>query len=81
MRLPCQLQFQLSMHHQPCPEHRSANHPILPPAPCSGVTMAETLSRLGPRLELAPMQESIFVKPHSIMFDLDGVRPFPCSSF
>ena len=49
-----------------------------PPCPfpmqtlCSGVTMGETLRRLGPSLELAPMQQSAFVKPHSIMFQLDG---------
>lgn len=34
--------------------------------------MAEALQRLGPSLELAPMQQSAFVKPHSIMFSLDG---------
>lgn len=39
---------------------------------CSGVTMGETLQRLGPSLELTPMQQSAFVKPHSIMYQLDG---------
>lgn len=38
----------------------------------SGVTMGETLRRLGPSLELTPMQQSAFVKPHSIMYQLDG---------
>lgn len=43
-----------------------------PPLSSSGVTMAEALHRLGPSLELVPMQLSAFVKPHSIMFTLDG---------
>lgn len=37
-----------------------------------GVTTAETLQRLGDSLELAPLQQSAFVKPHSILFELDG---------
>ncbi len=49
-----------------------ATLPLHVQTPCSGVTMGETLRRLGPSLELAPMQQSAFVKPHSIMFQLDG---------
>lgn len=45
----------------------------------SGVTMGETLRRLGPTLELTPMQQSAFVKPHSIMFQLDGEAAVYCS--
>ncbi|KAL4857064.1 TVP38/TMEM64 family membrane protein [Chlorella vulgaris] len=37
-----------------------------------GVTMAETLRRLGPEVELAEMQGSAFVKPQSILYQLDG---------
>ena len=37
-----------------------------------GLTMAATLQRLGPGVELSPMQQSAFVKPHSVMFSLDG---------
>jgi hypothetical protein len=34
--------------------------------------MAETLQRLGPEVELAEMQGSAFVKPQSILYQLDG---------
>lgn len=36
--------------------------------------MADTLQRLGAGLELAPLERSAFVKPLSILYQLDGER-------
>ena len=41
------------------------------------MTMADTLRRLGTRLEVVPQSTTLFVKPQTVAYEMDGALAWP----